>query len=294
MPYIFGRPQDVVRQYFIAPPDDRDRSLGTGLVLGGVVLLALGWIIPASILSDEDGMDFSKVAFAFTFFAVGMIFGGRLIASGVAHVHRYNRQTTAKGGAPTDTEMDAWLEEDLKSLRKQAEKELNIPEESLIRDPELIIGPALPTDYGLGRDKQPRFASYEAAVLYLTESHLSVYYCVINFVAGTLELETTYQYMMSDITSVATVNDRNVNHAANSSTGQAIRMDGPIAVRYLSPADVSVRQDFRITMSSGETFSVTVGCHANGASIMNKQSRGQAHGIVNALRAMLREVKTAD
>ncbi|MFC6086144.1 hypothetical protein [Sphaerisporangium aureirubrum] len=263
------------------------------------------WIVTWSILTPSDttypdgsvSQTAPVLGGAGYLVAIGLLIAGsyigwRMFATGVVRVRRYTRQANARLGAASEEEMAKWLTSDVEAVQQQAAKELNIPEESMLVKPTVMIGPAFPTDYAMHKG-EPRFATYEAAVICLTDAYLCVYSCLINFVEGKLELETTHEFMLSDVTSIATVNDKLASRGGSGSNGEAVRMDGLIKIGYITPADVSVTQDFRITLTSGEAFSITVASHANGLSITRERAYLRASVIVKALRSSLRELKRA-
>ncbi|MFC6080426.1 hypothetical protein [Sphaerisporangium aureirubrum] len=284
------RRPDVVRRYFVAPPDPGERSEGIAMLVMGVAAVVIFWIIALNVAARPSvGAEFIV---AIGFMIVGSYLGWRFGAGGVKRLRQYSRQAAARAFAPDDNDMEAWLFSDVEAVKEHAVKEMNIPDESMVIKPVVMIGPAFPTDYAIDRAGQPRFASYEAAVVCLTDSYLCVYSCLINFVEGKLELETTHEFMLSDVTTIATVNDRLASRGGSASRGEAIRMEGPIRIGYITPADVSVTQDFRITLTSGEAFSINVASHANGISITRETAYKRASGIAKALRSSLREIKS--
>lgn len=151
-------------------------------------------------------------------------------------------------------------------------------------------GPALPSDYAIGQDGKARFASYEAAVIVLTEHHLWAYTCVLNCVTGSVELEATHEFMLADVTSVATINGRLPGNdgAAN---GNLLRLEGPVSYNHVRPAEISVCQEFRITLTSGDAVTVNIGCHVNGTTMSDDLFRRYVTETVRAIRSTLRELK---
>jgi hypothetical protein len=138
-----------------------------------------------------------------------------------------------------------------------------------------------------------RFASYEAAVVCLTDTSVGVFSCVINFLTGQIQLETTHEFAFADVTSIATFNDRTATHGSGGSDGRVARMVGPIAMNHLTPADVNVRQEFRISLVSGDAVAINVGCHVNGSNLTDERFRSYVRNTVKALRSTLREIKSA-
>jgi hypothetical protein len=285
----------LVRRYFVAPPDEQEKAdgikylmIGLGLAFGSLLLL------PATLGSGGSGSDLAAGLLVGVFLSmIGWMIGLPLGLFGAYKLFRYYRQLNAGRGAPTNVQMEQWLGDDIKSVRERAAKELDIPDEIRVIEPQLVIGAALPTDYAIGVDGVPRFASYEAAIIYLTQSFLSVYTCVINLITGELDLETTYEFALQEVTAIATVNDRSPSYGGVSS-GRAVRMDGSTAYSFVNAADISVRQEFRITLISGDAMSITVGAHVNGQSLTREKSRQRVTNAVKVFRSKLREIKNLD
>ncbi|QXJ20732.1 hypothetical protein AGRA3207_001497 [Actinomadura graeca] len=290
-----------IRGYFVAPPEERDLSIGLTLAIIGSVMLLGAFVLPfiffgAGAASSEEDPSTAAIAILFaliTFFG-GNLVGWPLLIFGSIRLFRYQRQKSARTGAPSDEQMDQWFFDDMRRIEHQATQEMNIPAETITRRPLLVVGPALPTDYAIGLDGKPRYASYEVAVVVLTRHQVCAYTCVLNFATGVRDLETTHEFMISDVTTIGTINDRLADHGGGASSGRVIRMAGPIAMSFLTPADVSVRQEFRITLTSGDALAVNVGCHVNGTTLSDEGYRGYVRDTVRALRATLRAIKSPD
>ncbi|MBT2211098.1 MULTISPECIES: hypothetical protein [Actinomadura] len=290
-----ARPSLAVRAYFVAPPSARDLTLGRLFLLLGLAAIVGSFVlyILSVGLSASSPSTGSILLLVFAIFLVilGNLAGWPLLVFAVIRFHRYQRQRGARSGAASDQQMDYWFNQDMNAIEQRAWQEMGIPRELVTRRPLTVVGPALPTDYAMGLDGKPRYASYEVAVVLLTELQVCAYSCVLNMVTGLRELETTHEFMLTDVTSIGTMNDRLAAHGGAASPGNLIRMAGPIAMSYLTPADVSVRQEFRITLTSGDALAVNVGCHVNGTTLSDERLRHYVRGTVQALRATLREIK---
>lgn len=298
------RTPEIVSKYFVAPPNESDRTVGRTLTILGICLVAGGWILPFLFValaagSSTDGYGQSSsdglgtALFGIVVFFTGNTIGWPMLYFGVRRLYLYSRQRGARYGAPSDADMERWFNEDLESLKAYGIQELNLPSDTFTREPLVVVGPSLPTDYAVGWDGVPRFASYEAAVVCLTDTSVGVFTCVINFLTGHMNLETTHEFAFADVTSIATFNARTAAHGGGSSDGRVVRMRGPISMNYLSPADVNIRQEFRISLASGDSVAINVGCHINGANLTNENFRVYVRNTVKALRSTLREVKSA-
>jgi len=288
------RSPELVRKYFVALPDEQDKEEGTKYVVIGVGI-AVGPAVLILAAAASEGDLALAVGAVFSLFVgfVGILIGWRFVLYGARRLLRYHRQLNARNGAPTHHQMEQWLADDIRTVKERAAKELEIPDELLLNDPQFVLGPALPTDYGIGVDGVPRFASYEAAVIYPTKNFISVYTCVINLINGTLDLETTYEFALKEVTAIATVNDRSLAYGGVSS-GRAVRTEGTTAYGFVNAADISVRQEFRITLISGNAMSITVGAHFNGQSLTREKHREKIIKAVKSLRFKLREIKNPD
>ncbi|WP_242906287.1 hypothetical protein [Actinomadura terrae] len=289
------RPDYAVRAYFVAPPNPRDLTLGRlflalglGAIIGSFVLYVLSAGLSYSAPSAGTIILWVLAGFGVL---LGNLAGWPLLVLSIIRFHRYQRQRGARNGAASDQQMDYWFSHDMNAIEQRAWQEMGIPQEVITRRPLTVVGPALPTDYTIGLDGKPRYASYEVAVVVLTNIQVCVYNCVLNMMTGLRELETTHEFTLTDVTTIGTMNDRLATHGGAASSGNLTRMAGPIAMSYLTPADVSVRQEFRITLTSGDALAVNVGCHVNGTTLSDERTRHYVRGTVQALRATLRQLK---
>jgi hypothetical protein len=298
-----ARTPDIVRRYFVALPDPADKSAGLGFTAFGGGSIVMGWFLPFMFAASSNSSSgstsgsstdaFASLLLGTLVFLGGNLVGWPLLAYGLRRLFLFQRQSGARTGAPTDAEMDAWFNRDVEGIKAYGLKELNLPADRFVREPLVVVGPSLPTDYAIGFDGVPRFASYEAAVVCITDTSVGVFNCLLSSLSGGIMLETTNEFAFADVISIATFNDRTAAHGGGTTDGRTRRMVGSIRMNYLTPADVSIRQEFRISLTSGENVAVNVGCHVNGANFTNENFRSYVRNVVKALRANLREIKAA-
>ncbi len=306
MTHAMAQPQvrrpEIVQNYFVAPPDPLHHSAGRTFTGLGACLIVLAFFLPffaGALASSEDpyagrsaGEEFGILLFQVLAFLGGNLLGWPALVYGLRRRALYNRQAAPLSMAPSDAEMDRWFQEDLAGLKEYALREIGLAPDTFIREPLVVVGPSLPTDYGIGRDGIARFSSYEAMVVCLSEATVGVFICVISSLTGRITLETTHEFALADVTSISTFNDRTVSHGGGGSDGRTVRQAvGLVLVNYLTQADVNVRQEFRINLNNGESVAVTVGCHLNGTNLSHEGFRQYIKKTVKALRGTLREIK---
>ena len=117
---------------------------------------------------------------------------------------KYNKAYQLAEPKPSDEQMDAWLQEDIKRLTDEALRELDLEPEQLQQDPIIVVGPSNTASLAIGKDGVVRYSKYDVLIVFLTEYHLAAYTATINMVTGTTLRESTQEYHYTDIVSVAT------------------------------------------------------------------------------------------
>lgn len=119
--------------------------------------------------------------------------------------------------SPSDQAVDAWLSDDINSLKKRSLERLNIDESELIRKQSIVIrGPILWQTRGIpskeivwkkGKDKQIRFSINAITIIHLTQHKLSSYQCDYNFIRGVPLNERDDEFHYRDVVAVSTRDD---------------------------------------------------------------------------------------
>jgi hypothetical protein len=185
---------------------------------------------------------------------------------------------------PSDGQMDVWLAEDLRSLRRRAMVKLDLA--TLDEDPFEIVGPFLQvTDHirpknikgRRGRDGVFRLSVNRVLILFPTEHHLGIYSCVFDSLRDTAFHINAKEYAYRNVVAVSCGEDAEV-------------FDGDQARQYELPDGRAIvpTQVFSLSVSSGETLRVPVR-----ARLAQENHRGlppatELDKVVSRMRAMLR------
>ncbi|MEQ9669880.1 hypothetical protein [Coleofasciculus sp. G2-EDA-02] len=185
--------------------------------------------------------------------------------------------------APGDQTIDAWLINDIESLKKRSLQRLNIDESELIRESISIRGPILWETNGIdtkelackkGKDGRIRFSINAITVVHLTEHRLSSYQCNYNFIKGVPLNEQDDEFHYRDVVAVST-RDESTNYTLPN--GNLMKQ----------------AQLFKLTVSSGDSIAVIVNSddilkYAGGTGTIVETGLDNA---IKALRKVLSEKK---
>jgi len=111
---------------------------------------------------------------------------------------------------PSDSEMDAWLEEDLKVLNQKALSKTGTDQSELGGERVMVTGPrfwdvlSANVGYKKGKDGTWRFTPVGVTVLNFTANQLVCYTCSLDLETGNPLNESTDEYFYKDIVSVST------------------------------------------------------------------------------------------
>lgn len=135
----------------------------------------------------------------------GVIALGLLLAAvGIAVLVLYFK------GKPTDAQFDSVLNEDLKSVQREALSKLGIDESELLRiDPDIVVGYEFGRKdcfFGIkkGKDDVIRYTPQSVLVLNYTQNQVLTYRCVLDLDTGKFLSAQTEEFFYKDIVSVKT------------------------------------------------------------------------------------------
>jgi hypothetical protein len=202
------------------------------------------------------------------------------IKNRAAKTLNYYKEYKASEPKPTDSQMNAWMDEDKKKISQNALTRLNLHSVSAhvinLDKPLVVIGPMNGARYAKGSDGIIRFSLYQIIVIYVTNHHLCSYCCELDFETGIIAHESTYEYHYADVVSVST---------SNANSEFSFQKDG-------ESKPISRYQQFSISVSSGESIKVAVS-FPHLADIIGSGDIGPtgSEEAVATIRAMLREKK---
>ncbi|MBM2620326.1 hypothetical protein JIG36_32915 [Actinoplanes sp. LDG1-06] len=165
---------------------------------GGGALLALILMIVA--LSSSDYVLLSCPA---VLLGIGGVVVGAKGAIGYFNASSaYRRAVEASEPRPTDAQMERWLQLDKFALLDVALRNLGRPQSDLLCEPQMVIGPASPSQRAVGQDRVQRFSRYKIVVLLLTERRMFAYSCEWDFVRCIVSDVDSFDFRYSDITGI--------------------------------------------------------------------------------------------
>lgn len=211
---------------------------------------------------------------------LGAYIGFDGIKNRIGKTRNYYKEYKASEPKPSDSQMNAWMDEDKIKVSQNALTRLNLHSVSAhiinLDKPLIVIGPMNGARYAKGGDGIVRFSLYQIIVIYVTNHHLCAYCCELDFETGVIAHESTYEYHYADVVSVSTTN-------ANSEF--FFLKDG-------ERSPISRHQQFSISVSSGESIKVAVS-FPHLADIIGSGEIGPtgSEEAVATIRAMLREKK---
>jgi len=255
--------REQIIEWFLAPKSE----MNSGAVLVGFILAGAGIYII---------MKFG-------------LFGGIIIAAGavLAGVTINNHNTAQKRyeARVADTQMDEWLEEELKEVNKKALLKLGIDETECVAEPVCITGPRLWDTAGAkmlsrtGRDNIIRFTPVNVVVLNFGQHQLLSYECAFDFTTGNCLNESTDEYFYKDIVSVST-----------KTTSTEIIFEGESQKTQINSAET-----FVLATSGTSKIEVTLRSPklAERMNLSGDIPTTRAEKAVQAVRKMLREKKSS-
>jgi len=200
---------------------------------------------------------------------------------------------------PTDQEMDAWVEEALKSVRARALNKSGLDLSELIGAPVVVYGPRFWNIGGAavgirkGNDGIVRFMPLGVTVINFTPNQLVAYQCALDLTTGNPLSESTDEYFYRDVVSVSTQSKSMTWDAT--ALDEKVRSKGPLA-RLVTAGKLqfNAAETFLLTTSGGTSIEVVLRDpklieSAGGGNIPT----AMADKAVQTVRKMLREKKVA-
>ncbi len=138
--------------------------------------------------------------------ALCLVFAG---VFGLIKYMSYTKQLNRYNNRPHDSQMDTWLEEDIKELEKKALIKCGIDESELVREFELIdsiwgFHSSIDRFWRTGNDKILRTSCHEVCILNFTANQLIAYSCILDLLSGNTLNESTDEYFYKDVVSMST------------------------------------------------------------------------------------------
>ncbi len=203
---------------------------------------------------------------------------------------------------PSDPQLDAWIDEDLESLRPPALVKCGLVPEEEIREPILIHGPRF-VDLGgarlgfrRGQDGVIRFTPIHVAVVHFTQDFLSVYECALDLFTGGHRNQAAHENYYPDIVAVST-KSQTVNLSLNTLPKWLTKKLGKAteaiqgSVGKVLPIDQG--EQFEMTTSGGTSVRIFLKAPALARCVGNGEWPARdTEQAVQTIRKMLREKKT--
>ena len=198
---------------------------------------------------------------------------------------------------PSDEEMDAWIQEDLKEVRTRALGKTGLDPSELIAEPVIVYGPRFwnigGAEVGIkkGKDDIVRFMPLGVTVINFTPHQLLAYQCALDLTTGNSLSERTDEYFYRDVVSVSTQSKTFTwDRAALSANARSVRQLAPLLIG--GKLQFNAAEVFTLTTSGGTSIEVVLRDpklieSAGGGSIPTDM----ADKAVQTVRKMLREKK---
>lgn len=197
---------------------------------------------------------------------------------------------------PTDEQMDAWLQEDMKGLKARALAKTGLDPSELIGETVMVYGPRFwkvgGASLGIkkGKDNIVRFMPVGVTVINFTPHQLVAYQCALDRVTGNPLSESTDEYFYRDIVSVSTQSQSRTWNAAEIPTAL---LPGPVKDLIIAgQLQLNAAEQFVLTTSGGTSIEVVL----RDPQLIQKAGGGNiptemAEKAVQTIRKMLREKK---
>ena len=155
----------------------------------------------------------------------GVILGLVLIGIGGWAIFNWSQK-------PSDQQLDAWIEEDLKGLNAKALNKGGTDASELVGEAVVVTGPRLRQLGGAdlffkkGKDNVIRFTPIDVSIMNFTPGQLVSYQCALDLTTGNPLNEGTGEYFYKDVVSVST-EAQSLTMDAASALGKTF-MSGPL------------------------------------------------------------------
>lgn len=187
-------------------------------------------------------------------------------------------------GRPSDAQMDAWLEQDLRALHPKALAKTGTDASDLVAEPVMVTGPRLSNlanaqlAFKKGKDNVVRFTPVNVTVINFTAHQLIIYGCALDLTTGNALNESTDEYFYNDVVSVST---KTKSLSVQMQGGKLLQLDAA--------------ETFQLTTSGGTSVEVFL---RDPKIIQELVGDGEipttrAEKAIQSVRKMLREKKSA-
>lgn len=286
-----GTRTKAVKKYFASTPDPGVETTAHRLLLGAG---AFGLLAAAMLLT---GVPVAAAA--------ALLLGLFVLQQGLQQRAVYRRSYARAEPKPSDAQMDALLQDDLRRASGRALVRLGLTQDDLAlrsvdvdplagrpghrrladqgRGPVTVFGPAQNVRGRTGIDSVVRFTAYDVMVICLTERHLGIYECTLDLASGRLRNEETREYHYEDVVAVVTT--------TSSSPATTVELIDRYSTRPFLLTRAAYRT-FEVIASSGDRSAIVVGIRdedAPGAAIRLQESG--IDNVIAAVREMLRKKK---
>jgi hypothetical protein len=276
---------EQVKKYFIPTPPERSAAVH-GSALGGAALL----VVVGIALQN----------FGTLLCLAGAYFLGRWGWRKFGEYRRYLKRRAAALPKPSDSRMDAWLNEDVQALRDKAADQVRL-NPKLVKDGGDLVYPVqtvvgMPTSEMRrelnmriirGRDKKLRADHYDVLTLFLTNDLISVYRCLIDFHTGEPIYEEVTERHYRDIVGVTSNRVPVPPHIVDlfEAIDRLIAENGEEVEKESKYADLSFAQTFSLSIVSGERFEMSTGFGnpTNGTDEIAWHNNGPALDIIKKM-----------
>jgi hypothetical protein len=199
---------------------------------------------------------------------------------------------------PTDGQMDAWIQDDLKGLQARALARTGVDQSELIGESVMVYGPRFwniggaETGIKKGKDGVVRFMPLGVTVINFTPNQLVAYQCALDLTTGNTLSESTDEYFYRDVVSVST---QSKTMTWDKAVLGASAFKGPLAALVTAgKLQFNAAETFTLTTSGGTSIEVVLRDpklieSVGGGSIPTDM----AEKAVQTVRKMLREKKAA-
>ncbi len=271
---VSEREKALVR-YFRELPEEPDHKQATFQGRLGAVLVGLGIVFGLGA-SSYLGRHLLSTALLIG----GCLVGGRGLAQYFWDRYQYEQALGDIFPQPTDEAVDLWLADAQERLHDHSLEKLGLMKEDCefidlppVRGPVVRVRKGLIPDnivWKVGRDGAPRFGVYQVAYLWFAKDHLAIFGCFYDLIRDAILNQDTYEYYYQDIVSVST---------------------REIASSYTLPTGFTLtsEQEFRIAVSNGSYFSLTVG--ASQLKQLTGAERVPDNGVEDAIQAIRKKLQ---
>src|SRR5712692_3773851 len=198
---------------------------------------------------------------------------------------------------PSDEQMDAWIQEDMKNLQTRALAKTGLDPSEIIAEPVMVYGPRFwnigGAEVGIkkGNDGIVRFMPIGVTVINFTAHQLVAYQCALDLTTGNALSESTDEYFYRDVVSVSTQSES----LSLDGIDAKVISQGPLAAMMVGgKLQLNAAEIFKLTTSGATSIQVVLRSpklieSVGGGSIPTDM----ADKAVQTVRKMLREKKVA-